>query len=205
MIKTPQIAHTTRHKNDIFAALNSTKSTIDMQIHDLSFQPLLSAHQIQLRVSAIASNLSIAYENKCPLFISVLNGAFVFASDLLREFKGPCEIAFVKLESYTGTTSSGKIQTVLGLTQPIEGRDVIIVEDIVDSGRTLHLFINSLKLQKPNSICTVALLFKPEAIQFPVYLDHVGFELPNDFVVGYGLDYNGLGRNLPDLYVLPHP
>jgi hypoxanthine phosphoribosyltransferase len=176
-----------------------------MQLHDLSFQPLLNAHQIQHRVSAIANNLSISYENKCPLFIAVLNGAFVFASDLLRAFNGSCEIAFVKLESYSGTSSSGMVQTILGLNQSIEGRDVIIIEDIVDSGRTLHLFINSLKLQKPNSICTVALLFKPKAIQFPVQLDHVGFELPNDFVVGYGLDYNGLGRNLPDLYVLPNP
>jgi hypoxanthine phosphoribosyltransferase len=173
-----------------------------MQIHDLNFQPLLSATQILCRVQEIAAQLSDQYKTKCPLFISILNGAFVFAADLIKSYSGPCEITFVKIQSYSGTSSSGILQTVLGLEQSIEGRDLIILEDIIDSGKTLHFFIDSLQQQKPHSICTVSLLYKPNAIQFPIHLDYVGFEIANDFVIGYGLDYNGLGRNLPDLHVL---
>lgn len=185
-----------------FAAPCARKIYLSMQINDLSFQPLLSTNEIQLRIQAISSELSTQYHNKCPLFICILNGAFMFASDLTRSFSGPCEITFVKLASYMGVASTGSVQTVIGLDDPIEGRHVIIVEDIVDSGRTLHHFIELLKSKNPSSICTVSLLLKPEALQFPVTLDYIGFEIPNDFVVGYGLDYNGLGRNLPNLHVL---
>jgi hypoxanthine phosphoribosyltransferase len=191
-----------QQEGEYLRTVRLTTNFRQMQIHDLTFQPLLNATQIHSRVQQLAAQLSDQYKNKCPLFISVLNGAFIFAADLIKSYSGPCEITFVKIQSYNGTSSSGNLQTVLGLEQSIEGRDVIILEDIVDSGKTLHFFIDSLQQQKPHSICTVSLLFKPEAIQFPVHLDYVGFEIANDFVVGYGLDYNGLGRNLPDLHVL---
>jgi hypoxanthine phosphoribosyltransferase len=172
-----------------------------MQIHDLEFKPFLSALQIQDRVQAIGAALTAQYEKDNPLFISILSGAFVFASDLIRAFDAPCEIGFVKLSSYKGTRSSGDVQTVMGLEKNLEGRHLIVVEDIVDTGRTLHFFLEHLRSQKPASVCTVALLCKPDALQFEVPIDYIGFEIPDEFVVGYGLDYDGLGRNLPDLLV----
>ncbi len=173
-----------------------------MQIHDLHFRPLITAQQIEDRVQNIGAALTTQYGDKCPLFISILSGAFVFASDLMRAFDGHCEVGFVKLASYQGTRSSGDVQTVMGLEKDLSGRHLIVVEDIVDTGRTLHFFLDHLRQQGPASICTVALLCKPEAQQFDVPVDYVGFEIPNDFVVGYGLDYNGLGRNLPEILVL---
>lgn len=173
-----------------------------MQIHDLQFVPLLSPEQIQSRVTAIGSALSAEYHDKKPLFISILSGAFVFASDLIRSFHGDCEIGFVKLSSYSGTRSSGDVQTVMGLEKDLSGRHIIVVEDIVDTGRTLHFFMGHLRSQAPASITIVTLLCKPEALQFDVDINHTGFDIPDQFVVGYGLDYEGLGRNLPGIYVL---
>ena len=172
-----------------------------MQIQDLQFVPLLSPEQIQARVAAIGAALSIEYGDKKPLFISILSGAFVFASDLIRAFDGDCEIGFVKLASYAGTRSSGDVQTVMGLEKDLTGRHIIVVEDIVDTGRTLHFFLGHLQAQSPASVTTVALLCKPDALQFDVPIHHVGFEIPDEFVVGYGLDYDGLGRNLPGIAV----
>ncbi len=172
-----------------------------MQIHDLEFKIFLSAAQIQDRVQSIGAALTTQYEDKNPLFISILSGAFVFASDLIRSFNAPCEVGFVKLSSYKGTRSSGDVQTVMGLEKDLEGRHLIVVEDIVDTGRTLHFFLEHLRSQNPASVCTVALLCKPDALQFEVPIDYIGFEIPDEFVVGYGLDYDGLGRNLPDLLV----
>ena len=176
-------------------------NTIAMQIHDLHFKPILSAEQIHARVQTIGAALTTQYGDSNPLFISILSGAFVFASDLIRAFNGHCEIGFVKLSSYKGTRSSGDIQTVMGLEKDLQGRHLIVVEDIVDTGRTLHFFLDHLRSQQPASICTVALLCKPDALQFEVPIDYTGFEIPDEFVVGYGLDYDGLGRNLPDLLV----
>lgn len=172
-----------------------------MQIHDLHFVQMLSPEEIQSRVTAIGAALSIEYKDNKPLFISILSGAFVFASDLIRAFDGDCEIGFVKLSSYAGTRSSGDVQTVMGLEKDLSGRHIIVVEDIVDTGRTLHFFMGHLQSQSPASVSTVALLCKPEALQFEVDIQHVGFNIPDQFVVGYGLDYDGLGRNLPGIYV----
>ncbi len=181
--------------------LRDSKKT-SMQIHDLHFKQMISAEQIHARVQAIGAALTTQYKDKNPLFISILSGAFVFASDLMRAFDGHCEVGFVKLSSYKGTRSSGDVQTVMGLEKELNGRHLIIVEDIVDTGRTLHFFTNYLREQSPESICIVSLLCKPDALQFPIEIDYTGFEIPDKFVVGYGLDYNGLGRNLPDLLVL---
>lgn len=172
----------------------------NIKIHDLSFVPLVSEAEVQDRVRALGQELTEQYQGKTPLFISILSGAFVFASDLIRAFDNPCEIGFVKLASYSGTRSSGDVQTVMGLDKDLRDRHLIIVEDIVDTGRTLHFFLEHLRASQPASICTVTFLRKPEAAQFPVLVDYVGFDIEDKFVVGYGLDYDGLGRNLPGIW-----
>jgi hypoxanthine phosphoribosyltransferase len=172
-----------------------------LQIHDLQFRPLISAEEIDARVQTIGAALTTQFSEHKPLFISILSGAFVFASDLFRAFDAPCEIGFVKLASYSGTRSSGDVQTVMGLEKDLKGRHIIVVEDIVDTGRTLHFFLNHLQEKEPASICTVSLLCKPDAMLFPISIDYTGFEIPDEFVVGYGLDYDGLGRNLRDIHV----
>jgi hypoxanthine phosphoribosyltransferase len=182
---------------------SGTSSNDVIQIHDLHFTPLLTEAQVRRRVQEIGAALTTQFEGQNPMFISILSGAFVFASDLIRAFRGDCEIGFVKLSSYAGTRSTGSIQTVMGLEKDLSGRHVIVVEDIVDTGRTLHYFIGQLQQQSPASICTVTFLRKPEAARFSVQVDHVGFDIEDKFVVGYGLDYEGLGRNLPGVYQLP--
>jgi len=173
-----------------------------IQIRDLSFVPLISETEAQTRVLEIGAELTTRYAGQTPLFISILSGAFVFASDLIRAFDSDCEIGFVKLSSYSGTGSTGQVQTVMGLEKDIAGRHLIVVEDIVDTGRTLHFFLDYLRLRGPASICTVTFLRKPEAAEFPVPVDYIGFDIDNRFVVGYGLDYDGLGRNIPGVYQL---
>ena len=173
-----------------------------IQLHDLHFVPLLSAQEVQARVLALGKSLEQSMSDNNPLFISVLSGAFVFAADLIRAFEYPCEVAFVKLASYAGTSSSGAVQTVIGLDKDLSGRHLIVVEDIVDTGRTLHYFLDYLLSQQPASVTTVGFLRKPEAVAFPVKIDLVGFDIDNKFVVGYGLDYDGLGRNLKGIFVL---
>ncbi len=172
------------------------------QLHDLHFVPLFSEQEVQQRVQALGSALQQQLGDNTPLFISVLSGAFVFAADLMRAFESTCEVGFVKLASYVGTRSTGDVQTVMGLDKVLSGRHLVVVEDIVDTGRTLHFFLEHLWLQQPASITTVAFLRKPEAAAFPVQVDYVGFDISNEFVVGYGLDYDGLGRNLKGIYVL---
>ena len=158
---------------------------------------MLSEAEVQARVRVLGELLTERFQGKTPLFISILSGAFVFASDLIRAFQGDCEVGFVKLASYVGTRSSGDVQTVMGLEKDLRGRHIVVVEDIVDTGRTLHFFLEHLRSKEPASICTVAFLRKPEAAQFPVPVDYVGFDIEDQFVVGYGLDYDGLGRTLP--------
>jgi hypoxanthine phosphoribosyltransferase len=180
-----------------FAAVMTTT----IQIHDLHFAPLISASNLQQRISAIGSALTARLGDTQPLFISILSGSFVFASDLMRAFDAPCEVGFVKLSSYKGTHTTGSVQNVMGLDKDIKGRHLIVVEDIVDTGRTLHFFIGYLREQEPASITVVTLLRKPDAAQFDVQVDYVGYDIEDRFVVGYGLDYDGLGRNLPAIYV----
>lgn len=173
-----------------------------IQVRDLSFVPLITETEAQARVLELGAALAARYAGQNPLFISILSGAFVFASDLIRAFDGDCEIGFVKLSSYSGTGSTGQVQTVMGLEKDIAGRHLIVVEDIVDTGRTLHFFLDHLRQKSPASICTVTFLRKPAAVEFPVPVDYVGFDIENRFVVGYGLDYDGLGRNIPGVYQL---
>ncbi len=168
----------------------------------LTFEPSITSIQINERIKNIGEQITAKYKGKKPLFIGVLNGAFIFIADLIRQCDIECEVAFVRLSSYKGTQSSGKIETVYGLEMSIENRHIIVVEDIIDSGRTLNYFISYLKKQNPASVELAALLLKPESLLFPVEVDYLGFEIPDKFVIGYGLDYDGLGRNLPDIYQL---
>ena len=173
-----------------------------IRLHDLDFELFIPKKEIAARVSAIGIALTERFLGKKPVFISILSGSFVFASDLIRAVDTDLEIVFVKLASYSGTTSTGEIQTMMGLSSDIAGRHVVVVEDIVDSGQTLHFFLQKLAEKSPASITTAALLVKPDALKFPVPIDFSCFEISDKFVVGYGLDYDGLGRNLPDIHQL---
>lgn len=173
-----------------------------IKVHDKTFETYLSEVVILKRIKAIAAGISTDYEGKRPLFIAILNGSFMFAADLFKYLTIEAEICFIKLASYKGMKSSGNVITSIGLEDDLFGKDVIIVEDIVDTGKTLHNFLPKLEHQQPKSLKIATLLHKPEATTFPLQLDYVGFEIPNKFVVGYGLDYDGLGRNLKEIYQL---
>lgn len=174
-----------------------------IQLHDLRFKPYLSQEQLQERVRAIAQQLTAEYAGKEPVFLVMLKGAFVFATDLLRYYEGLPEVSFVRTRSYSGTASTHEVEIILGPTpEEVTNRDIIIVEDIVDSGYTMDRFLPILQAQNPRSICLVTLLFKPDMLKKDIKMDHIGFSIPPKFVVGYGLDYDGLGRNLPAIYQL---
>ncbi|MBO9566747.1 MAG: hypoxanthine phosphoribosyltransferase [Niastella sp.] len=173
-----------------------------IRVHDKQFEPYLTANEISARIKTLAGQLDKDYAGKRPLFIAILNGSFIFAADLFKELTMEAEICFIKLASYKGTKSSGQVITAIGLDTDLFGRDVVIVEDIVDTGKTLSEFLPQLKHQQPASMKIVALLHKPEATVFPIPIDYLGFAIPNKFVVGYGLDYDGLGRNIREIYKL---
>ncbi|MBS1620817.1 MAG: hypoxanthine phosphoribosyltransferase [Bacteroidetes bacterium] len=173
-----------------------------IKIHDKEFVPYLSAESIRNRVNELADAINNDFSGKRPLFIAILNGSFMFAADLFRCLTIESELCFIKLASYRGMKSSGKVVTSIGLEEDIFGKDIVIVEDIVDTGKTLHHFLPKLLHQQPRSLKIATLLHKPEATQFPLTLDYIGFSIPNKFVVGYGLDYDGLGRNLKEIYQL---
>lgn len=173
-----------------------------VQVRDKVFKPYLSEEQILAKIDVLAERINRDLAGKNPLFVCVLNGAFMFASDLMKKVHIDCEIAFIRLKSYEGTNSTGVTKEILGLVDDIEGRTVVLIEDIVDTGRTLIGLYDSLNKLNPESIRTAVLLFKPDAVECEVSLDYVAFEIPNDFIVGYGLDYDGNGRNLNDIYVI---
>lgn len=173
-----------------------------IKVHDKSFETYLSEETIQQRIKEIAAEINREYAGKRPLFIAILNGSFMFASDLFKNLDIEAELCFIKLASYKGMKSSGKVVTSIGLDDDLFGKDVVIVEDIVDTGKTLHNFLPKLQHMQPKSLKIVTLLHKSEATEFPLTLGHVGFDIPNKFVVGYGLDYDGLGRNLKEIYQL---
>lgn len=169
-------------------------------IHDHRFDLYLPSAEIQSRVEALGSQITRDYAGKRPLFLAVLNGAFMFAADLVRAVDLECELAFVKLSSYRGLASSGTVETILGLNIPLKDRAIIIVEDIIDSGNTMSVLLPDLQKMEPESIAITALLLKPECLKHPLSIKYLGFEIPNRFVIGYGLDYDGLGRNLASIY-----
>ncbi|HEY0058533.1 MAG TPA: hypoxanthine phosphoribosyltransferase [Flavisolibacter sp.] len=173
-----------------------------IKVHDKEFDIYLSDEAIQEKVVMLARQLEADYKDKKPLFIAILNGSFIFASDLFKNLNIDAEICFIKLASYKGMRSTGNVITAIGLDQDLYNRDVVILEDIVDTGKTLFHFLPKLNHQQPASLKIVALLHKAEATEYELHVDYVGFTIPNKFVVGYGLDYDGLGRNLKEIYQL---
>lgn len=171
-------------------------------VHDKQFVPYITAREIEEQIKRLAGEIDRDYEGKRPLFVAILNGAFMFASDLFKRLKVESEICFIKLASYKGTKSTGKVITAIGLEEELYHRHVIILEDIVDTGKTLHEFLPQLAHHHPSSLKIISLLHKPDALIYDVKVDYLGFSIPNKFVVGYGLDYNGLGRNLDSIYQL---
>jgi len=169
-------------------------------IHDKTFEPFIGGEIIQAAVENIAQQLMHDFEGKTPLFLCVLNGSFMFAADLFKVYEGPAEISFIRLSSYKGTATTEEIKTVMGLTEDIAGRDLVVLEDIIDSGLTVLHLLEELGKHKPNSIRIATLLLKPKALRTKIKPDYVGIEIPNDFILGYGLDYDGLGRNLKDIF-----
>jgi hypoxanthine phosphoribosyltransferase len=171
-----------------------------LQISDLTFSPYILSEAIQKRVSDIAQDINQEYEGRNPLFLGILNGSFMFAADLFKHLTIPCEISFLKVNSYQNDASSGKIKNLIGLNESIENRHIVILEDIVDTGLTLDFILQELNTKKPASISVASLLHKPAATRIENPIKYVGFEIENQFVVGYGLDYNGLGRNQKHIY-----
>jgi hypoxanthine phosphoribosyltransferase len=170
-------------------------------IKDKTFVPFIESIFIEPRIAELGQQINIDYENKFPLFVVVLNGAFMFAAELMKSVTIPCEITFVRVSSYQKTQSTGQLREILGLNESIKDRNVIIVEDIVDTGLTMNELLFQLSVQKPNSIQVATMLFKPTALKTPLNVKYVGFEIESRFVVGYGLDYDNQGRNLNQIYV----
>lgn len=171
-------------------------------LNNKKFKLFITREQIKTRVEEIAQKVKMDLSAHHPVFMPVLNGSFIFAADLLRNLEGEYSIDFVKLASYQDTHSTGKVQMSLGFDSDLRGKTVYIVEDIADSGLSLNYLIERIEKQNPAEVIIISLLFKPGAYRYDRAPDYTGFSIPNDFVVGYGLDYNGLGRNLPDIYKL---
>ena len=173
-----------------------------VQILDKKFKTSIPAPESKERVKAVAERINNDLKDKNPLFLAVLNGSFIFAADLMREITIPCEISFVKLASYQGTTSTGKITEVIGINEELSGRCIVIVEDIVDTGLTMKRMLETLGTRSPSEIHICTLLVKPDKLQVDLNIEYAAMKIPNDFIVGYGLDYNQQGRNLPDIYTV---
>lgn len=173
-----------------------------IKVNGRQFEPYLTVSQIDEQIKRLAAQINNDYEGKRPLFIAILNGSFMFASDLFKELTIEAEICFIKLASYKGTRSTGNVVTSIGLDESLKDRNVIIIEDIVDTGKTLSEFLPQLKDHHPASLKIAALLHKPDALVHPLTIDYLGFSVPNKFLLGFGLDYDGLGRNLKEIYKL---
>ncbi len=173
-----------------------------IQVHDKQFDVFIDQETLEKRIAALAGQMNQDYQGQRPLLIAVLNGSFLFVAELMKNITIDCEITFIRVSSYEGTGTTGKVKQILGLSEEIKGRDVIIIEDIVDTGHTMAELLGQITAQKPRSIEIATMLHKPEATRIPVTLKYVGFAIENKFVLGYGLDYDGLGRNLPCIYQL---
>lgn len=170
---------------------------------DKEFRPLIEAEKIDLAISNMAASMNKDLDGEAPLFLSILNGSFMFTSDLIKQITIPgTQISFIKVASYSGTNSTGEVKELIGLKEDIQGRTIIILEDIIDSGRSMTHLLEYLHSKNPRKIVVATLFYKPKAAVFKVPIDYIGITLENDFIVGRGLDYEGLGRNFPDLYIL---
>ncbi len=173
-----------------------------VRIHDKNFKISISQEEIQKAVSELAEKINHDLKYTNPLFICVLNGAFMFAGDLMKSINFPCEITFVKLSSYDALTTTGKVKEIIGLNESVVGRNVVVVEDIVDTGITMEKILMSLSSKGAKDVKVATFFQKPEALQRDIKVDYVAMKIPNDFIVGYGLDFDGYGRNLADIYTL---
>lgn len=173
-----------------------------IKIKDKKFAISIREADIQREVARVAADINRDLAGKNPLFISVLNGAFMFTADLMKHLTLPCEVSFVKLESYSGLVSAGKVKQLIGLKENISGRTIVIVEDVVDSGITMKKLLDDLQEYNPKEIYIAALLVKPDSLKVELDIKYVGMRIPNDFIVGYGMDYDGQGRNYPDMYIV---
>lgn len=173
-----------------------------IKILDRNFKKSIPESKITLAINDIANKMNSELKNENPLFISILNGSFMFAADLMKRITFPCEISFVKIASYHSTTSSDEMLELIGLKENLKGRTVVIIEDIVDSGKTMSKVLEMLQNRGAGKILISTLLLKPDALRYDIKPDYVAMTIPNDFIVGYGLDYNGYGRNLPDIYTV---
>lgn len=173
-----------------------------IQLHDKHFVPFITANEIAAAVSRMAKQAEEDLKDEIPVFIGVLNGSFMVVSDFVKHYSHPCEVSFVKLSSYEGTASTNQVKQLIGLNQNLEGRSVVVIEDIVDTGNTIAELKNIFEGHNVKQLKIATLFFKPEAYKQDVKLDYIGFEIPDKFIVGYGLDYDELGRNLPEVYQL---
>lgn len=173
-----------------------------IQLHDKQFVPFISVQEIDFAIAQMARMVEDDFAEETPIFIGVLNGSFMVVSDFMKHYKGKCEVSFVKMASYEGSTSTNEIKQLIGLNQDLTGRSVIVIEDIVDTGNTLVVLKELIKSKNVKHFKIATLFFKPEAYQQEIKIDYVGIRIPNKFIVGFGLDYDGLGRNLPAVYQL---
>ncbi len=173
-----------------------------VRVHDKNFRPFITEAKIQNEVARIAKEMNRDLAEKDPIFLGILNGAFMFASDLYKQLNFPCQITFLKLASYSGTQSTGTVKQLIGINRDLMDRVVVVLEDIVDTGVTLETIIRQLSGYQPKEILVATFLHKPDATIRVVKLDYVGMEIPNDFILGYGLDYDGYGRNFKEIYQL---
>ncbi len=172
-----------------------------IRLHDLQFKPLVPAELIEQRIKEMAAQMNRELKHERPLFIAILNGAFMFAAELMKHLNIECEITFVKFSSYNGTSSTGKIKTDLALTEEVNGRNVVLLEDVVDSGSTISHLLHQFQNYYPETISIATLLLKPAAWDNDFEIKYIGFKVPDEFLVGFGLDYDGLGRNLPGVFI----
>lgn len=175
---------------------------IMIQLHDKQFVPFISAKEIEFAIAKMVAQIEDDFADETPVFVGVLNGAFMVVSDFMKLYKKPCEVSFIKMASYEGTSSTEEVKQLIGLNQDLTGRTVVVIEDIVDTGNTVVELKALFKKQNVKHFKIATLFFKPEAYTKDVKIDYVGIRIPNKFIVGYGLDYNGLGRNLPEVYKL---
>ena len=173
-----------------------------IKIHDQNFEVYINRKTIAKGISDLAQQVKKDLNGEIPIFISILNGAFVFAADFMRAYEGECEISFIKLASYSKTKSTGKVKELLGINEDLTNRTVVVLEDVIDTGATLQSIYKILEQEKLKDLKIATLFFKPEVFRKELHIDYVAFEIPDSFIVGYGLDYDGLGRNLPDIYKL---
>ncbi|TDD95584.1 hypoxanthine phosphoribosyltransferase [Flavobacterium cellulosilyticum] len=173
-----------------------------IQLHDKQFVPFISAQEIEFAIAQIARMVEDDFAADTPIFVGVLNGSFMVVSDFMKHYKGTCEVSFVKMASYEGTTSTNEVRQLIGLDQDLTGRSVVIIEDIVDTGNTLVELKAMFKAKNVKHFKIATLFFKPEAYKQDLKIDYVGIRIPNKFIVGFGLDYDGIGRNLPEVYQL---